>query len=71
MSVIDAQNLHISLMSAAGINEPDLVVEDWNHRDPDAPWGSGKVGKYVHYLSELAAKVILEQCALKIRECEG
>jgi hypothetical protein len=67
VSITDAENFHIIIMRHHGITDPDEVVADWNRRDPDAPWGSGKVGKYVREITDL----VCEFMADKIREAGG
>jgi len=57
----DAQNLHATLMRGHGITEPDEIVTDWNRRDPEAPWGSGIVGKYVRELTDLVCAFMADK----------
>ncbi len=49
----DAQNLHAVMLRFHGITDGDVVIADWNRRDPAAPWGSGIVGKYLTELTDL------------------
>ena len=63
----DAQSLHSIMMRHHGITDPDEIVADWNRRDPEAPWGSGKVGKYVRELTALC----FDFMAAKIKEAGG
>lgn len=63
ISVSDAQRFHQVLIGQCGITDPDTVVADWDRRDPDAPWGSGKVGQYVHDLTEMVCAFMADKVA--------
>lgn len=62
----DAYAFHAMLMRKQGHTDPDEIVADWNRRDPEAPWLSNKVGRYIHQLS----KIVLLYIQSKVEEAE-